>query len=110
MPCLLRRKILEAALSLFAENGYDGTSVEQIAGIAGIKAPSLYKHYKGKKDILNALIDSAETWYEEVFGSERNGSLMMPVSVRLNHAIADGFHVANVYRLMEKEIAAFCKR
>ena len=57
---------------MFAENGYDGTSVEQIANIVGIKAPSLYKHFKGKEDILNALIDSAETRYEEMFGSERN--------------------------------------
>ncbi len=35
---------------------------------------------------------------------EENDKLMMPVSVRLNHAIADGFLVANVYRLLEKEI------
>ena len=67
-----KEKILDAALTLFAENGYDGTSVEQIAGIVGIKAPSLYKHYAGKEDILNALIDSAEVRYEEMFGSERN--------------------------------------
>lgn len=39
---------------------------------------------------------------------EENGRLMMPVSVRLNHAIADGFLVANVFRLLEKEIALFC--
>ncbi|MCR4851355.1 MAG: hypothetical protein K5870_08870, partial [Lachnospiraceae bacterium] len=37
-----------------------------------IKAPSLYKHYKGKEDILNALIDSAEARYEELFGSENH--------------------------------------
>ena len=67
-----KEKILDAALTLFAENGYDGTSVEQIANTVGIKAPSLYKHYKGKEDILNALIDSAETRYEEMFGSENN--------------------------------------
>ncbi|MBQ9567200.1 MAG: TetR/AcrR family transcriptional regulator, partial [Lachnospiraceae bacterium] len=67
-----KEKILDAALTLFAENGYDGTSVEQIARIVGIKAPSLYKHYKGKEDILNALIDSAEARYEEMFGSEKN--------------------------------------
>ncbi len=67
-----KEKILDAALTLFAENGYDGTSVEQIANIVGIKAPSLYKHYKGKEDILNALIDSAEMRYEEMFGSENN--------------------------------------
>ncbi len=67
-----REKILDAALTLFAENGYDGTSVEQIANIVGIKAPSLYKHYKGKEEILNALINSAEVRYEEMFGSEKN--------------------------------------
>ena len=38
---------------------------------------------------------------------EENGRLQMPVTVRLNHAIADGYLVANVYRLLEKEIAAF---
>ena len=35
---------------------------------------------------------------------------MMPVSVRLNHAIADGFLVANVYRLLEKEIDLLPKK
>ena len=67
-----KERILDAALTLFAANGYNGTSVEQIAKAVGIKAPSLYKHYKGKEDILNALIDSAEARYEEMFGSERN--------------------------------------
>ena len=67
-----KEKILDAALTLSAENGYNGTSVEQIASIVGIKAPSLYKHYKGKEDILNALIDSAEVRYDELFGSENH--------------------------------------
>jgi chloramphenicol O-acetyltransferase type A len=31
----------------------------------------------------------------------------MPVTVRLNHAIADGYLVANVFRLLEKEIKEF---
>ncbi len=41
---------------------------------------------------------------------EENGRLMMPVSVRLNHAIADGYLVAKVFLLLEKEIASFCKQ
>ncbi len=40
---------------------------------------------------------------------EENGRLMMPVSVRLNHAIADGYLVAKVFVLLEKEISAFCR-
>lgn len=41
---------------------------------------------------------------------EENGRLLMPVSVRLNHAIADGYLIANVYRLLEMEMDAFVKR
>lgn len=40
---------------------------------------------------------------------EENGRLVMPISVRLNHAIADGYLVANVFRLLQKEIEEFCK-
>ena len=40
---------------------------------------------------------------------EENGRLLMPVSVRLNHAIADGYLVANVFRLLEEEIKIFVK-
>ena len=65
-------RIQEEALTLFSENGYDGTGVEQIAEKVGIKAPSLYKHFKGKEDILNAIIDNAEVRYEEYFGSEQH--------------------------------------
>lgn len=67
-----KERILDEALTLFSENGYDGTSVEQIAEKVGIKAPSLYKHFKGKEDILNAIIDNAEAHYEESFGSEKH--------------------------------------
>lgn len=38
---------------------------------------------------------------------EENGRLMMPVSVRLNHAIADGYLVAKVFKILEDEIKAF---
>jgi chloramphenicol O-acetyltransferase type A len=41
---------------------------------------------------------------------EENGRLVMPVSVRLNHAIADGYLVADVFRLLQKEMAAFVRR
>ncbi len=67
-----KERILEEALTLFSENGYDGTSVDLIAERVGIKGPSLYKHYKGKEDILNSLVDSAEERYEEFFGSEKH--------------------------------------
>jgi len=52
-----KEKILEKALILFAERGYENVSVEEIAAEVGIKAPSIYKHYKSKQDIFDAIID-----------------------------------------------------
>ncbi len=65
-------RILDSALTLFAEKGYDGVGVDLIAENAGIKGPSLYKHFKGKEDILDALIEKVESYYEANFGSENH--------------------------------------
>ena len=35
---------------------------------------------------------------------------VMPVTVRLNHAVADGYLLANVFRLLEQEIRAFAAK
>lgn len=66
-----KERILNAALILFAERGYDGVGVDLIAEHAGLKGPSLYKHYKGKEDILDKLIEKGDEYYEMNFGSER---------------------------------------
>jgi AcrR family transcriptional regulator len=47
---------MEKALLLFAVHGYEGVSVAQIAGAVGIKAPSLYKHYKNKQEIFDTIL------------------------------------------------------
>lgn len=52
-----KERILSAALELFSAGGYDAVSVEQIASAVGIKAPSLYKHYKSKKDIFDSIVE-----------------------------------------------------
>ena len=66
-----KERILYAALNLFADKGYDGVGVDLIAENAGLKGPSLYRHYKGKEDIFNSLIDLVISHYEEGFGLER---------------------------------------
>ena len=65
-----KERILDAALTLFAEKGYDGVGVDFIAEKAGLKGPSLYKHFKGKEEILDTLISKVENYYEMNFGSE----------------------------------------
>ena len=64
-------------------------------------------------DSLNIELPDGHLYFAPIvnWGKYRkeNGRLMMPVSVRLNHAIADGYLVAKVFLLLEKEIASFCK-
>ena len=51
-----KQKILNEALTLFSEKGYSSVYVGDIADAVGIKAPSLYKHYKSKQDIFDSCV------------------------------------------------------
>lgn len=52
-----KEKILEEALKLFAQSGYMGTSMNDIASRLGVTKAALYKHYKSKQEILDSIID-----------------------------------------------------
>ena len=52
-----KHRILDEALTLFSEKGYANVFVGDIAERVGIKAPSLYKHYKSKQAIFDAIIE-----------------------------------------------------
>ena len=51
-----KERILEAALTVFAESGYLGASMSDIAGQLGITKGALYKHYASKKKILDSIV------------------------------------------------------
>ncbi len=48
------------AVGLFARDGYEAVSVAQIAKAVGVRAPSLYKHYKSKRDIFDHILEEME--------------------------------------------------
>ena len=52
-----KERILETALELFAQNGYLGTSMNDIAGKLGLTKAALYKHYTSKQEILDRIIE-----------------------------------------------------
>lgn len=52
-----KERILEAALELFAEKGYLGASMSDIANRLGITKGALYKHYTGKQEILDSIVE-----------------------------------------------------
>ncbi|UVI29984.1 TetR/AcrR family transcriptional regulator [Paenibacillus spongiae] len=50
-------KLKHAALMLFTESGYEGTSMSQIAKAVGIKTPSIYAHFESKEQLFLALVE-----------------------------------------------------
>lgn len=60
-----RKKILAKALELFSQRGYDAVSVGDIAAAVGVKAPSLYNHFSGKRAIFDAIVEAAAEQYEQ---------------------------------------------
>lgn len=52
-----KERIMETALELFAEKGYLGTSMNDIAKQLGFTKAALYKHYTGKQEILDRIVE-----------------------------------------------------
>lgn len=52
-----KRKIFETAMKLFAEKGYEATSVEEITATVGVAKGTLYYHFSSKEEIYNFLIE-----------------------------------------------------
>ncbi len=51
-----RRRILEAATRLFTEQGYEGTSVDDIAAAAGVSKQTVYSHYESKENLFGVAV------------------------------------------------------
>lgn len=52
-----KERIIDVALELFAQSGYLGTSMSDIAKQLGITKGALYKHYTGKQEILDSIVE-----------------------------------------------------
>lgn len=51
-----RQALLDAALDLFAENGYFGTSLRDVASAVGVRESAIYNYFKSKEALFEALI------------------------------------------------------
>lgn len=52
-----KRKIFETSMKLFAQKGYDATSIEEITATVGVAKGTLYYHFSSKEEIFNFLIE-----------------------------------------------------
>jgi AcrR family transcriptional regulator len=82
-------RILQSALTLFSEKGYDATSVREICAASGITKPTLYHFYGSKEGVYRALVDgSLERFHHDLVAVlETDG----PLVDRLRHLMLTWF-------------------
>lgn len=68
-----KTRILEEALVCFAENGYKGTNLRDLADKLNLSKSALYRHFASKEDMWNAVIEMMIDYYEESMNSAKNG-------------------------------------
>ncbi|MGB3430620.1 TetR/AcrR family transcriptional regulator [Achromobacter sp.] len=65
-----RERILEEAAKLFAQSGYDGSSVSDLAAALGVSKAAIYHYYTTKQDIYDAIILAALTGLTQAVAQE----------------------------------------
>jgi AcrR family transcriptional regulator len=85
MTAVARREVIErVATEVFAERGYQGASIDEIARRSGVSAPVVYDHFASKQDLYERLLvrtrdELLEMWREQLFSDE-------PAAVRIPRA------------------------
>lgn len=75
-----REVILEKALDMFSERGYEGTNLRDLSEQVGITKSALYKHYDSKEDIWNSTMEYFDNYYSKRTVN-RNESMPIPKTI-----------------------------
>jgi AcrR family transcriptional regulator len=106
-PTDTRDRVLQVAQALFAERGYRGTSLRDIAKRIGIKAPSLLHHFPSKQQLYLAVLDKMFESLEDAANAIAWGKGSR--QERMRQAVADAIDFiashSDFVRIMWKEMA-----
>lgn len=99
-------RILAAAAALFAEGGYDGTSMNAIAVRAGVSKANLFHHFGSKKELYLAVVRTACRDAErlETLGGEHAGPFPARLTAYATDMLADMLANKQVHRLITREL------
>ncbi|MFG1707254.1 TetR/AcrR family transcriptional regulator [Nonomuraea sp. M3C6] len=100
-----RTRIQEIALRLFTEQGYEATSLREIAEELGVTKAALYYHFKTKDDIVASLVDLRAAEVEELLDWARSQPKTPEMRRELLRRYAD-----NLMRPRYLEVARFLER
>jgi len=95
-----REQLLDVGRKLFAERGFEGTSIEEIASQAGVSKPVVYEHFGGKEGLYAVVVDREVdrllTTATQILGGEHSREKFEAAAVALLRYIeddADGFRI-----------------
>lgn len=72
-----RQRILDAAQRLFAQQGYEGTTLRQVAEQAGIREPGLYNHFVGKQALYEMVLYRALQPMAQAVAAQLEGAVAL---------------------------------
>lgn len=107
----MRERILDVALDLFIANGYDGTSLREIAEQLGVTKAALYYHFESKDDILMALHMRLHALGRSALTQLADGGKVTAAKWRslLDALLAEMLNQRKIFLLHERNQAAFEK-
>ena len=97
-----RQRILDVASELFATQGYDATSLREIADRMGFTKAALYYHFQSKDDILKALIEPAFELMSELIERLEMATGLEDWADALADVIARLYDNLDFFRLLER--------
>lgn len=100
------KRIQEIALKLFAQKGYDATTLADIAGEIGIKKPSIYAHFASKMDLFLVIVETAKTDYHDCWQQAITKTAHLPADQHLYQL----FRAVSQYFVADKIKMAFWVR
>ncbi|HEX2920183.1 MAG TPA: TetR/AcrR family transcriptional regulator [Bacteroidales bacterium] len=105
-----RERIFDAAIHLFSENGYDRTSVRDLASSLDLTEGAIYRHYRNKEGILDSIFEYAEKMIfsalpvEDTSGATGVISIFRGLLEPLPEIIINEPYVVKIMRIMFQEI------
>ncbi len=105
-------QILQGALKIFLQQGYEGTSMDRVAAAAGVSKITIYKHFQDKEGLFTAMIERVTAQrFEVVFGTlsleESPGVVLRQVATRLLEMMAVDHEYIAFLRLIIGESGRF---
>ncbi len=102
-----RSRLRELALTLFAEQGYEKTSLREIAERLGVTKAALYYYFKSKEDIVRSLVEDYVAELDDLIAwaqaQPRSAATRAEIVRRYLHIVANG---AEVFRMLHQNQAA----